>query len=379
MRFSTRAIHLGSEPAAHHHPSSMPIFQASTFIWEEFENEPDPMYTRYGNPTRYALEDVLASLEGGNAAICTSSGMGAVATAFSLVKAGDHVVCTRDVYGGTANYLKRVLASLGVEHTFCDMTDVANLEASLRTNTKLVWLETPSNPTLKITDIASCAARAKNSGAIVGIDNTFASPCFQNPLSLGADIVMHSTTKYINGHHDAVGGVLIWNDELLTEPFHGFTKVAGNTPGPFDCWLALRGVRTLEIRMKRQAETAMKLAVWLQEHKKVRKVYYPGLPSHPGHEMAKKQMSGFSGMVSFDLGSESGAAQVLDRTRLFRFAASLGGVTSLISYPAKMSHAMMPEEMRNEMGATLGLLRVSVGLEDADDLIEDLDQALAEA
>jgi len=367
---------LGIRPAENHLPVSMPIFQSSTFEWEDMEHEPDPIYTRYGNPTRYGLEQLLASLEGGRHALCTSTGMGAVATAFSILKAGDHIVCTRDVYGGTANYLKKALAPLGVEHTFCDMTHPNNLCAALKPNTKMVWLETPSNPILQITDIRRCAQIAKEAGAVVGADNTFASPYFQNPLSLGVDVVMHSTTKYINGHNDVVGGVLIWNDDKFTEPFHLFTKVAGCTPGPFDCWLILRGARTLELRMKRHQESAMKIAAWLSSHRNVRKVFYPGLPSHPGHEIAKAQMSGFSGMVSFELENADAASQAVKKMRLFAFAASLGGISSLVGYPAKMSHAMLSQEERNEMGATDGLLRLSIGLEDPDDLIADLDEAL---
>lgn len=378
MRFSTKCVRTGSRIANAPVPEAVPIFQTSTFEWDSLADEPEPMYTRYGNPTRYALEEALCAVENGKYALATSSGMAAVATALSMLRSGDHIVCTQDVYGGTRAYIRDVLSGFGITHTFCDCADLQEFSNALAPNTKMVWLETPSNPILKITNLRECASIAKQKGAIVGSDNTFASPYFQNPLDFGVDIVMHSTTKYINGHSDVLGGALVWNDDKLSEALITYTKRAGCTPGAIECWLILRGLRTLEIRMKQHAASAMRIAEWLQTSNRCEAVFYPGLKTHRDYDIAASQMRGFSGMLSFELEDEAACDRVLKKLNCFTLGASLGGVSSLASYPAKMSHAMMTAETRRQLGATDGLIRLSIGIEDADDLIEDLDQALSE-
>lgn len=377
MNFDTKAIHTGRFKQDPKSAVSPPIYQTATYGWESLQEEPVPMYTRYGNPTRDLLEKTLADLERGSDCLCLSSGMAAVASVCSLLKAGDHVIAPMDAYGGTFAYLTRELEQFGVEATFLDHSDVESYRAAFRPNTRLVWLESPSNPTLKIIDLAACAEIAHRAGAYVGVDNTFASPYFQNPLDLGVDIVMHSATKYINGHSDVVMGALIWRNAEIGGRLRAYSKRAGNIPSPFDCWLVLRGLKTLGVRMRQHEKSAMRIAEFLASHSRVAAVHYPGLPTHPGHELAKRQMRGFSGMVAFEVeGGRAEAESFTTKTRLFRIAASLGGVESLIGYPPVMSHAMLGEEERLARGVTPGLLRLSVGLEDTDDLIEDLNQAL---
>jgi cystathionine beta-lyase/cystathionine gamma-synthase len=333
-----------------------------------------------GNPTRTALEEVYAGIENANFAIAQATGMAAVATVCSMLQQGDHIAATEDIYGGTYRLFEVFLKKFGVSVTYFDETNTDNLKAALRPETKLVWLETPTNPTLRICDINASCEIAKAAGAIVALDNTFASPYLQNPLDMGCDIVMHSTTKYINGHSDVVGGALMWNDDAFTEPLTLYAKSAGNGPSPFDCWLTLRGVKTLALRMEKHCENAMKVAEFLEAHPKVSKVHYPGLESHPGHELAAKQMRGFGGMVSFELADGTDAAKrVAKSTKIFILGESLGGVESLCAWPPMMSHATMTEELRVARGIPGSLLRLSVGIEESEDQIADLEQALENA
>lgn len=380
MKFSTKTIRLGQEPAPPHRSVMPPLYQSATFAWEDLDNAPPFDYTRAGNPTRAALEEVYAGIENGKFALAQSTGMAAVATVCSLLSAGGHVAATRDIYGGTFRYFEVYLKKQQIEVSYFDARQAANLKSALKENTKLVWLETPTNPNLRLCDVSECAAIGKSAGATVALDNTFASPYLQNPLDLGCDIVMHSTTKYINGHSDVVGGALMWKDESLTEPLRLYAKSAGNTPSPFDSWLTLRGVKTLALRMDRHCENAQAVAEFLESHPKVERVHYPGLKSHPQHELAKKQMRGFGGMVSFDVkGGAPAAKKVCASTEVFLLAESLGGVESLIGWPPVMSHAAMSEAERLERGIPPGLIRLSVGIEDKEDLIADLENALQHA
>ena len=378
MKFSTKTIRLGQEPTPPYRSVMPALYQSATFAWENCEEYPKYDYTRGGNPTRAALEEVLAGIENAKFAISQATGMAAVATVCSLLKSGDHVIGPKDIYGGTYRYFEVFLKKQGIDVSYFDSIRASCLEAEMKANTKLVWLETPTNPNLRIADVRACAEIARQGGARSAMDNTFASPYFQNPLDLGCDIVMHSTTKYINGHSDVVGGALMWNDESLTEPITLYAKSAGNTPSPFDCWLTLRGVKTLAIRMEKHASNAQKIAEFLETHPKVSKVHYPGLPSHPQHALAKKQMSGFGGMMAMEVkGGANEAKTVAGSTEVFLLAESLGGVESLIGWPPVMSHASMSEEERVARGIPPSMLRLSIGIEYADDLIEDLDQALS--
>jgi cystathionine beta-lyase/cystathionine gamma-synthase len=377
MKFSTKTIRLGQEPVPPFRTIIPPLYQSATYAWEDLEALPQYDYTRVGNPTRAALEEVYAGIENASFGLAQATGMAAIATVCSMLGQGDHIAATEDIYGGTYRLFEVFLKKQGITVTYFDETDPENLKAALQPNTKLVWLETPTNPTLKICDVSACCNIAKQAGAIVALDNTFASPYLQNPLDLGCDIVMHSTTKYINGHSDVVGGALMWNDESLTEPLTLYAKSAGNGPSPFDCWLTLRGVKTLALRMERHCENAMKVAEFLSGHPKVSKVHYPGLKSHPGHDTAAKQMRGFGGMVSFELaGGTDAAKRVAKSTKIFILGESLGGVESLCAWPPMMSHATMTEELRLARGIPGSLLRLSVGIEETEDQIADLDQAL---
>ena len=378
MKFPTKTIRLGQEPHPPFRSIIPPLYQTATFAWEDLDNAPPFDYTRVGNPTRAALEEVYAGIENAKYGLAHTSGMAAVATVCSLLQQGDHIAATEDIYGGTYRLFEVFLKKQGISVTYFDETDPANLEAALRPNTKLVWLETPTNPTLRICDISACSQIAKRIGAVCALDNTFASPYLQNPLDLGCDIVMHSTTKYINGHSDVVGGALMWNSDDLTEQLFLYAKSAGNGPSPFDCWLTLRGVKTLAIRMERHCENAQRVAEFLDSHPKVSKVHFPGLKSHPQHELAAKQMRGFGGMVSFELtGGTEAAKAFANKTRIFILGESLGGVESLMAWPPVMSHATMSEELRVARGIPGSLLRLSVGIEDSGDQIADLDQALS--
>lgn len=376
--FDTRAIHAGQEPDEVTGAIMTPIFQTSTYVQRSPGEHTGFEYSRTHNPTRHALEDCLASLEGGKYGIAFASGSAAMATIMHLFKAGDHVVCGDDVYGGTYRLFNRVFKELGMGFSFVDMSDLDKFRASLTPETRLVWLESPTNPLLKISDIRAICDIAHERGIPVCVDNTFMSPYFQQPLALGADLVVHSTTKFVNGHSDVVGGIVITNDSEVHERLRFLQNAIGAVPGPMDAWLTLRGVKTLGIRMRQHEANAMKIAPFLENHPAVERVYYPGLESHPQHGLAKSQMNGFGGMITFELkGGLPAAKTLLETVKLFALAESLGGVESLIEHPAIMTHASIPAEVRAELGIGDGMVRLSVGIEDAADLIADLEHALA--
>ena len=377
QRFETRAIHAGCEPDSGTGAIMTPIFQTSTYVQESPGKHKGYDYSRTHNPTRTALEKNIASLEEGNYGLAFSSGMSAISAITQMLSAGDHIICSDDVYGGTFRLFDKVLKKFNLEFDFIDLTSLQSLERHIKNTTKLVWLESPSNPLLKLIDIEATARTAKSRGIVTVVDNTFATPFFQKPLKLGADIVMHSTTKYLNGHSDVIGGALVMNDQELYTKLQFLQNAAGGVPGPFDCFLVLRGIKTLAIRMERHAENALKIAQFLESHPKVRKVIYPGLSSHPQHELAKRQMAGFGGIVTFFIkGGLEAARKFLERVKVFSLAESLGGVESLIEHPAIMTHASLPKEVREKIGISDELIRVSVGIENVDDLIGDLKQAL---
>jgi cystathionine gamma-lyase len=377
--FGTRAIHAGQQPDPTTGAIVTPIYQTSTFVQESpgvIKGEYD--YSRAANPTRDALQDNLASLEGGKYGLCFASGVAATGVVLHLLSAGDKVLLCDDVYGGTNRLFHRVFAQLGIETILVDMTDPARVAQAMDEKVKLVWIETPTNPTLKVIDIEVVSEIGRKGGAMVAVDNTFASPYLQNPLALGADIVCHSTTKYIGGHSDAIGGALIVNDDEIHQRLKFVQLSEGAVPGIMECFLFLRSTKTLHVRMDRHCANAMKVAEHLSGHPAVEKVIYPGLESHPQHAIARKQMSGFGGMVTIYLkdGLEA-SRRMLERVEFFGLAESLGGVESLIEHPAIMTHASVPLEQRKALGISDGLVRLSVGIEDADDLIADLNQALA--
>ena len=372
-RFETRAIHAGQDPEGLYGAVNVPIYQTSTYAQEGVGKPRRWDYARGGNPTRQAFEEALASLEGGRHGRAFSSGLGAETTLLLTLHPGDHVVLGDDVYGGTYRLLSKVLEPWGLVSTTCDLTDPDAVDAALRDGTRFVWVETPSNPRLKIVDIEAVARVAHEAGVRVVVDNTFATPALQRPLELGADVVVHSVTKYLGGHSDLIGGALVMNDDELSELVAFMTNAVGAVPGPMDSYLALRGLKTLAVRMRAHCENAGRVAAFLADHPKVNQVHYPGLPSHPGHELAAAQMDGFGGMVSFTVGSADEAIRVAERTELFFLAESLGGVESLIEVPGPMTHASVagsPLEVPAE------LVRLSVGLEHSDDLIADLARAL---
>jgi cystathionine beta-lyase/cystathionine gamma-synthase len=373
--FETRAIHAGQSPDSATGAIITPIYQTSTYAQTAVGEHKGFDYSRTANPTRSALEECLASLEGGRYGLAFSSGMGAITTLLLMYKAGDHIVVCDDVYGGTHRLFQQVLANYGLEFTFVDMTNLDATRAALRENTRLVWIETPTNPLLKIVDIAAVAALAHVRGARVGVDNTFASPYLQRPLEFGADIVMHSTTKYLGGHSDVVGGALATSDSAMYERLKFLQNAAGAVPSAFDSWLVLRGLKTLALRMERHSDNALKIARWLEGQPQVARVIYPGLESHPQHALARKQMRKPGGMISIILKDGANAAtQMVACTRLFTLAESLGGVESLIEVPAAMTHLSVAE---TPLEVDPGLVRLSVGIENVDDLIADLDTALA--
>ena len=373
--FATRAIHAGQAPDAATGAVIVPIYQTSTFAQAEIGVHKGYEYARTGNPTRTAYEVAMAALEEGAWGLAFASGMGATSTILYVLSAGDHVVAADDLYGGTYRLFDKVLRRFGIAFTFVDMTDPENVAEAMRPATRMVWIETPTNPLLKIVDIAAVAEQARGAGAWVVVDNTFASPYLQQPLNLGADLVMHSATKYLGGHSDLVGGVIVGRDEDLRARLAFLQNAAGIVPGPFDCWLALRGLKTLALRMERHSSNGLAIACWLERHPKVERVIYPGLRSHPGHDLAARQMPrGAGGMVSFVLrDGEARARDVVARTRIFTLAESLGGVESLIEVPAAMTHLSVAD---SPLAVPPGLVRLSVGIEDAGDLIEDLEQAL---
>ncbi len=373
--FSTRAIHAGQDPDPTTGAVTVPIYQTSTFVQPEVGVHRGYEYARTGNPTRTAYEAAVAALEGGAWGLAFASGMGATSTVLYLLSAGDHVVAADDLYGGTFRLFDKVLRRYGIAFTYVDMSDPARVAAALRPATRLVWVETPTNPLLKIVDVAAVAEIAHAGGARVAVDNTFASPYLQQPLALGADLVVHSATKYLGGHSDVVGGVVVGNDAALGEQLRFLQNAAGIVPGPFDSWLVLRGLKTLALRMRQHSENGLAIARWLAGHPRVERVAYPGLPDHPHHAVAARQMPrGYGGMVSFTLrGGEPEARAVVARTRLFALAESLGGVESLIELPAAMTHASVAG---SALEVPSSLVRLSVGIEDLDDLVADLAQAL---
>jgi len=377
MGFSTDAIHIGQEPDPATGAIIVPIYQTSTFVQEELGKHKGYEYARTSNPTRAALERNLAALEGAHFSFAFASGMAAIHCLMSLLKCGDHVVAGHNLYGGSFRLFERVLKDFGLTFTYSNTCQLEEVERAIRPNTRILFIETPTNPIMEITDIASAASLAHSRGIRLAVDNTFMSPYFQRPLALGADLVVHSTTKYLNGHSDGVGGAIMLNDAALAERLKFLQNAAGAVLGPFDSWLVLRGVKTLAVRMEQHNRNGLSVAQFLQRcHPKIKKVHYPGLPSHPQHELAKRQMTGFGGMISFETGSLENARKVLKSVRLCSLAESLGGVETLISHPASMTHASVPPEERNRLGITEGLVRISVGIEEVEDIIADLDRAL---
>jgi cystathionine gamma-lyase/cystathionine beta-lyase/cystathionine gamma-lyase/homocysteine desulfhydrase len=377
MGFSTDAIHAGNEPEATTGAVSVPIFQTSTYVQPELGRHKGYEYARTQNPTRRALEENLAVLERGAAARCFASGMAAISAVATFAKAGDHVIVSDNTYGGTFRLYSKILSHMGVEFVFVDTRDPGNVERAMRKNTRFVHLETPTNPMMSLCDIAAIAEIARARGALVVVDNTFATPYFQRPLELGADIVVHSTTKFLNGHSDSVGGAAIAKTKELDEWLGFVQNSAGAILSPFDSWLVLRGIKTLAVRMDRHEANGRAVAAFLDRHPKVRSVFYPGLPSHPQHELAKTQMRGFGALISFEVGSYENAKAMLDRVKICSLGESLGGVETLITHPATMTHAAVPEADRARLGITPGLIRISVGIEDEEDLLADLDGALS--
>jgi len=377
--FATRAIHVGQDPDPATGAVIVPIYQTSTYAQSEVGVHKGYDYSRTANPTRAALEACLASLDNGRFGLAFASGMAAEDTLLHLFESGDHVVACDDVYGGTFRLFRRVLERAGLRFTFVDATQIDNVEAALEAHTRLIWIESPTNPLLKLIDIQRIAEVAHARGILVAVDNTFASPYCQRPLELGADVVHYSTTKYLGGHSDVVGGALVTSDEQLAERLRFLQNAVGGVPGAFDSWLVLRGVKTLALRMRQHSANALEVGCFLQQHRRVKRVYYPGLESHPQHVLARKQMvGGFGGMLSFEVeGGVAAAREVARRTRLFTLAESLGGVESLIELPALMTHASLPAERRAATGIDDGLIRLSVGIEEAEDLIADLNQALS--
>jgi len=377
--FATRAIHAGQRPDETTGAIMTPVFQTSTYVQSRLGENKGFEYARTRNPTRDALERNLAALEGASHGHAFASGLAATDAVLKLLKAGDHVICGKNVYGGTHRIMTHIFEQLGLEFTFVDTRSHASVEDAITSKTRMIFVETPTNPMMHITDLAAVGDLARHHKVILVVDNTFATPYFQRPIQLGAEVVIHSTTKYINGHSDMVGGIALTTRDDLAERLEFIQNSSGAVPGPLDCWLALRGVKTLPVRMRQHDQSGRLIASWLEEHRAVDRVYYPGLASHPQHDLANRQMSGFGGMISFELGSMERARIVVESTRLFALAESLGGVESLIGHPASMTHASVPREMKEAMGLTDGLVRLSVGIEDTEDLITDLDQALEAA
>lgn len=377
-KIATRIIHAGAEPDPSTGAIMTPIYQTSTYVQSAPGVNQGFEYARSQNPTRKALEEALAILENGKFGLAFSSGVAATDAVIKLLNPGDEVIAANDMYGGTYRLFTKIFAKYGIKFIYVDTTDTANIKAAVTANTKLIWIETPTNPLMNITDIEAVSQVSKAAGAWLCVDNTFASPYLQNPLDLGADIVMHSSTKYLGGHSDVIQGALVMNDAALREQLYFIQKSCGAVPGPMDCFLVLRGIKTLHVRMKQHCENGEKIANYLRNHPKVQRVYWCGFEDHHNFDIAKKQMRGFGGMMSFTLKEESveAATKVLSSTKLFSLAESLGGVESLINHPASMTHASIPREERIKNGLSDGLIRLSVGIEDADDLIEDLKQAI---
>ena len=375
--FATKAIHVGQEPEPATGAVTVPIYATSTYVQEEIGKHKGYEYSRVSNPTRDRLETNLAALEGGVAAKVFASGMAAINAITSMLKAGDHVVAGRNLYGGTPRLFNQVLANFGLTFTYVDTSEQYKVEQALQKNTRLVFLETPTNPLMELCDIRAISDLCHRHGAEVVVDNTFMSPYFQRPIELGADMVVHSTTKFLNGHSDGIGGVVVCTKPEQAEKLAFLQKAAGAILSPFECWLILRGVKTLAVRMAQHDRNGREVAEYLSKHLKVRKVFYPGLLDHPQHELAKRQMRGFGSMIAFETGSLSNANAMLRKVRVCSLGESLGGVETLISHPATMTHAAVGEEGRRKIGITDGMVRISVGIEDVEDILADLQQALA--
>jgi len=378
MKPATKFIHAGSEPDPSTGAIMTPIFQTSTYVQEAPGKNKGFEYARSQNPTRKALEEALAIIENGKFGLAFGSGVAATDAVIKLLSPGDEVIAASDMYGGTYRLFTKVFEKFGIKFIYTDTTNTNNIKKVVTPKTKLIWLETPTNPLMNITDIAAVSSIAKTAGALLCVDNTFATPYLQNPLELGADIVMHSSTKYLGGHSDVIQGALVMNDQVLRDQLYFIQKSCGAVPGPMDCFLVMRGIKTLHVRMKQHCENGKVIAEWLRKHSKVDKVYWPGFADHPGYAVAKKQMKDFGGMISFELKDDSveETKRVLSSTKLFALAESLGGVESLINHPATMTHASIPREERIKNGLRDSLIRLSVGIEDAEDLIDDLSNAI---
>lgn len=378
MKFATKAIHAGVEPDPTTGAIMTPIYQTSTFVQQSPGKHKGYEYARTHNPTRTALQNALAALENAKHGICYASGLGATDAVLKLFKPGDEIIATNDLYGGTYRIMVRVFQDFGLKFQFVDMSEISNIKNTITPQTKMIWIETPTNPLLKIIDIEAITTISKQKGILTVVDNTFATPYLQNPLDTGADIVMHSVTKYLGGHSDTVMGALMLNDDALAQRLAFIQNACGAVPGPQDCFLVLRGLKTLHIRMQRHCENAKQVALWLQNHPKVGKVYFPGLESHPGHALAARQMRDFGGMVSFELKGDvyAEAVKVMESLEVFSLGESLGGVESLCTHPASMTHASIPKAEREKAGLKDTLIRLSVGIEDITDLIEDVRQAI---
>ena len=380
MKFDTKVVQAGMTPDPTTGAILPPLYQTATYVLEEVGRDKGFDYTRSANPTRQVMEEMLATIDGGKYGVAYASGMAAVDSCMKLLRAGDHVVCSDDVYGGVSRHFNQILVNYDLHFTYVDSSDPANVEHAITPNTKLIWVETPTNPLLKITDLEAVGKIAKKHGIMFGVDSTFATPVFLRPLEFGADLVMHSTTKYLSGHNQLIGGVVITNREDLFEQLKFVQKTIGAVPGPFDCWLTILGVKTLDLRMKKHAANAQAVAEYLEAHSKVSTVTFPGLPSHPMHKVAKEQMSGFSGMISFELtGGIPAGKTVMNSVQLAKLAESLGAVETMITHPATMTHVDVPQAEREARGLTDGLVRISVGIENPDDIISDLEQALDKA
>ncbi len=377
MKFNTKAIHAGQAPETTTGAVMPPVFHTSTYAQKAPNEHQGYDYARVGNPTRTALEKLIAGLENADECACFASGCAAMDAIMKAMRPGDHVIASDDLYGGSYRLFTQVFEPYGIDFTFADMTDPANVSSAIRAETKMIWIETPTNPLLRIADIQAIAGIAKENGIRTAVDNTFASPYLQQPLDLGADMVMHSTTKYLGGHSDVIGGAVATSNKEVMEQLRFQVKTTGGVPGPMDCYLVLRGIKTLHVRMERSVQNAEKIARYLDEHPKTGQVFYPGLSSHRQHQLAKTQMSGFGAMVSFSLKEDTlaSATRFMSNTKIFTLAESLGGVESLISHPASMTHGSIPAEVRRKTGLKDSLIRLSIGIEDVDDLIEDLKQA----
>ena len=377
MKFDTKVIRSGIEPDPTTGAIVPPIYQTATYVLDEVGKMKGFDYTRSANPTRQVLENNLAALEGGKYGTCFSSGMAAVDSVLKMLSSGDHVVCSDDVYGGVSRLFNDLLVNYGLEFTYVNSSNSKEVEDAIKNNTKLIWIETPTNPLLKVTDLDAVGKIAKKHNIMYGVDATFSTPALLRPLEFGADIVMHSTTKYLSGHNQIIGGAIITSDDHINERMEFMQKTIGAVPSPFDCWLTLSGIKTLSIRMERHCKNAAVVAEFLENHPKVKSVSYPGLKSHPGYEVAKEQMDGFSGMISMELeGGISAGTSLMNSVKLCSLAESLGSVETMITHPASMTHVDVPREDRMARGLTDGLVRLSVGIEDKDDIIADLDQAL---